>query len=275
MHLLISTRLWNLEFEIERILRAVVSQDILSIVQKHSVVDTSNLQTELDRTKEKLKTCIIKKEKEYAVLWNNWYKKYEECKYDNISYDKAYNDMQQKIEQFQAQLGNLKEKEHLKTTYKNLFDSIKVTRAQNKLITDSLQEKLHDTNENATLKAQLFDKVSEQKDTTKGMSGNTKFAKQTIMGKQQSSLGSKLYSVTPFPKTLSKPVTSHTIPKTQKSKVVKSTNVIAPGMFRTNPLKNSKKDVNSNTKGLPSTGVESAAKTRRPQPRSNPKNDRR
>ncbi|GKA84205.1 hypothetical protein Tco_0805800 [Tanacetum coccineum] len=35
-----------------------------------------------------------------------------------------------------------------------------------------------------------------------------------------------------------------------------------------------KKDVNSNTNGLPSTGVESTAKTRRPQPMSNPKNDR-
>ncbi|GJZ07104.1 hypothetical protein Tco_0540897 [Tanacetum coccineum] len=35
-----------------------------------------------------------------------------------------------------------------------------------------------------------------------------------------------------------------------------------------------KKDVNSNTNGLPSTGVESTAKTRRPQPRSNPKNNR-
>ncbi|GKC06604.1 hypothetical protein Tco_0998214, partial [Tanacetum coccineum] len=71
---------------------------------------TSNLQTKLDRTKEKLETCIIKKKKEYVVLWNNWYKKCEECKYDKISYDKVYNDLQQKIEQLQAQLGDLKGK---------------------------------------------------------------------------------------------------------------------------------------------------------------------
>nr|GEX49536.1 integrase, catalytic region, zinc finger, CCHC-type, peptidase aspartic, catalytic [Tanacetum cinerariifolium] len=38
-----------LEFEIEHLLRVVVSQDIMSIVQSNSVVDTSNLQTELDR----------------------------------------------------------------------------------------------------------------------------------------------------------------------------------------------------------------------------------
>ncbi|GKF10114.1 hypothetical protein Tco_0048040 [Tanacetum coccineum] len=36
--------------------------------------------------------------------------KCEECKYDKISYDKAYNDMQQKIERFQAQLGDHKGK---------------------------------------------------------------------------------------------------------------------------------------------------------------------
>ncbi|GJX18120.1 hypothetical protein Tco_0218952 [Tanacetum coccineum] len=53
--------------------------------------------TELPSYERKLEYWHIKKEKEYAVLWNNWYTKCEECKYDKISYDKAYNDMQQKI----------------------------------------------------------------------------------------------------------------------------------------------------------------------------------
>ncbi|GJW70415.1 hypothetical protein Tco_0127332, partial [Tanacetum coccineum] len=39
-----------LEYENERLLRAIVSQDIMSIMQNHYVVDTSNLQTELERT---------------------------------------------------------------------------------------------------------------------------------------------------------------------------------------------------------------------------------
>nr|GEW50359.1 hypothetical protein [Tanacetum cinerariifolium] len=99
-----------LKLEIERLLRAVVSHDIMSVVQNNSVVDTLNLQTELERTKERFESCIIKKENEYAKLWNDWYKKYEECKYDKILYDKAYNDMQQKIEWLQAQLGVLKGK---------------------------------------------------------------------------------------------------------------------------------------------------------------------
>ncbi|GJW96005.1 hypothetical protein Tco_0177813 [Tanacetum coccineum] len=57
-----------LEYENERLLRAFVSQDIMVIVQNNSVIDTLNLQTDLDRMKEKLETCIIKKEKEYVVL---------------------------------------------------------------------------------------------------------------------------------------------------------------------------------------------------------------
>ncbi|GJV23187.1 hypothetical protein Tco_1375882 [Tanacetum coccineum] len=59
-----------LEKENERLLRAVVSQDKLSIMQNPSVVDTFDLQTKLERTKEKFETCIIKKENEYDVLWN-------------------------------------------------------------------------------------------------------------------------------------------------------------------------------------------------------------
>ncbi|GKC15036.1 hypothetical protein Tco_1011818 [Tanacetum coccineum] len=101
---------------------------------------------------------------------------------------------------------------------------------------------------------------------------------------------------------LSKPVTSNSVPTPQESKIVKHDNVIAPGMFRINPFKPSreekyvpnkvrtsvrttpitvsqphvvtKKDVNSDSNGLSSTGVDNTAKTRRPQPRSNTKNDR-
>nr|GEW69920.1 ribonuclease H-like domain-containing protein [Tanacetum cinerariifolium] len=97
-----------LELEIERLLKAVVSQDIITIMQNASVVDTSDLQTKLERTKECFENCIIKKETEYAKLWNDWYKKCDECKYDQILYDKAYKDTQQKIKRLQAQLGDLK-----------------------------------------------------------------------------------------------------------------------------------------------------------------------
>nr|GEU86159.1 hypothetical protein [Tanacetum cinerariifolium] len=44
----------------------IVSQDIMIIVQNESVVDTSDFQTELERTKERFENCIIKKETGYA-----------------------------------------------------------------------------------------------------------------------------------------------------------------------------------------------------------------
>nr|GEZ74527.1 hypothetical protein [Tanacetum cinerariifolium] len=149
-----------LELEIEHLLKAVVSQDIMSVVKNNSVVDTSNLQTELERTKERFKDCINKKENEYAKLWNDWYKKCEECKFDKISYDKAT-------------------------------------------------------------------------DNKRGTSMNTKFAKQSILGKPPK-LGET--------HALSKPVTSNSITTPQELKVVKNDNVIALGMFRINPFKTSREE---------------------------------
>ncbi|GJU11907.1 hypothetical protein Tco_1134303 [Tanacetum coccineum] len=224
-----------LEFEIECLLRVVVSQDIKAIVHNPSVVDSSNLQTELERTKERFENCTIKKENEYAKLWNDWYKKCEECKYDKISYDKAYNDMQQKIERLQAQLGDQKGKSKDTPYVSNTLDP--------------LSQKLE--NENAKLEAQLFDKVSEQKDTNKGTSMNTQFSKQSILEKPPSSSKPKLYSVTPFPKStvipkvdesnaLSKPVTSNSAPSSRESTIVNNERVIAPGIFRINPFKTSR-----------------------------------
>nr|GEZ52541.1 retrovirus-related Pol polyprotein from transposon TNT 1-94 [Tanacetum cinerariifolium] len=215
-----------LDLEIKSLLRAVVSLDIMSVVQKTSVVDTSNLQTELERTKERFENCIIKKENECAKLWNDWYKKCDECKYDKISYDKAYKDMQQKIERLQAQLGDLKGKS---TDTSCVSDTC-----------NPLSHKLE--NKNVELEFQVGESHA-----------------------------------------LSKPVTSNTVSTPQESIVVKNDKVIAPGMFRINPFKTSreekhvpntvrasdrtkpitvsqppvftKKDMNSDSNGLSSTGV--------------------
>nr|GEW70039.1 retrovirus-related Pol polyprotein from transposon TNT 1-94 [Tanacetum cinerariifolium] len=119
-----------LKLEVERLLRAVVSQDIMSVVQNNSVVDTSNLQTELERTKERFENCIIKKENEYAKLWNDWYK-------------------------------NVKNENSTK------FRTIKPTMTCNKRSNG----------------CKLGWEISNGKDTACGMSANTKFAKQSILGK--------------------------------------------------------------------------------------------
>ncbi|GJY53630.1 hypothetical protein Tco_0445294 [Tanacetum coccineum] len=278
-----------LELEIKRLLRAVVSQYITSVVQNNSVVDTSNLKTKLERTKERFENCIIKKENEYAKLWNDWYKKCEECKYDKISYDNAYNDMQQKFERLQAQLGDLKGKSKDTPCVSNTLDP--------------LSQKLE--NENVEL---------EYQDTTFRTSENTKFAKQSILGKPPSSSRPKLYDVSPLPKStalpkvgksnaLSKPVTSNSVPSSRESTVVNNERVIAPGIFRINPFKATrvdnfvpnkhvktsvrtkpiivsqphvitKNDVNSKTNGFSPKDIRSTTRTRRPKPWNNPKSDK-
>nr|GEW32812.1 hypothetical protein [Tanacetum cinerariifolium] len=256
---------------------------------QNSLVDVpSDLRTELDRTKEKLELCIIKKEKEYDVLWNNWYTKCKECKYDKISYDKAYNDMQQKVKRLQAQLRDLKvvnyerEISHLKTTYKNLFDSIK---------SNWVHAKLHDLIfENAKLRVWLFENTSESMKKISVTSVTPHVDKP------------KLSAVTPLFKKLHVSMPSHSVPQTREFNVMKHRNVISPGMFkinpsqmprvdlvhnkqssasiRINPITNSqrhvtvKENMNSDTATASYTGLVHTARTRRPQPKGKTRNAR-
>nr|GEV63674.1 hypothetical protein [Tanacetum cinerariifolium] len=146
------------------------------------------------------------------------------------------------------------------------------------------------------------------------MSVNTQFCMQSILEKPPSSSELKIYSVTPFLKSkglpkidvshaLSKPVTSNSVPTPTKSKVMDNDNVISPGIFRINPFKASridnfmpnkhvkpsvrtkpttvsqphvitKNDVNSKPNSFSPKDIKSTTKTRRPQPRNNPKNDK-
>nr|GFA72548.1 hypothetical protein [Tanacetum cinerariifolium] len=223
------------------------------IVQNEYVVDISDLQTELERMKERFKNCIIKKETKYAKLWNDWYKKCNECKYEKISYDNAYKDMQQKIKRLQAQLRVLKGKSKDTTCVSNTLNP--------------LSQKLD--NENVELEFQ-------------DLSKNTKFAKQPNV-----EIVPKIGEIN----ALLKPVTSNSVSMPQVSKGVNNDKVIAPGMFRISPDKVSreekkvrntvsassrtkpitvsqssvitKQDINSNLNGLSSTGLDNT-KTRRP-----------
>nr|GEV88180.1 hypothetical protein [Tanacetum cinerariifolium] len=190
-------------------------------------------------------------------------------------------------------LNYARENAHLKATYKNLFDSISVSRTQTKTIIASLQNKLQSTiYKNAKLRTQLFKKVFDQKDNTHDTSKNTKFAKQSILEKPP--MLDEIHA-------LSKPITLNLISTPQESKVVNNDKVIAPGMFRINPFNTSreekhvpnndsasartkqitvsqssvitKKEMNSDSNGFSSIGIDKT-KTRRPQPRSNTKNYR-
>ncbi|GKC71764.1 retrovirus-related pol polyprotein from transposon TNT 1-94 [Tanacetum coccineum] len=134
------------------------------------------------------------------------------------------------------------------------------------------------------------------------------------MEKSPSSSKPKLYSVTPFHKSivipkvgksnaLSKPVTSNLVPCSRESTVVNNERAISLGIFRINPFKASRVDnfvpnkhvkasvrtkpitvsqhhlitknnVNSKTNGFYPKDVNNTTRTRRPQPRNNPQSEK-
>ncbi|GJX87377.1 retrovirus-related pol polyprotein from transposon TNT 1-94 [Tanacetum coccineum] len=157
----------------------------------------------------------------------------------SLQHNKEKNNLIQKIEDENVSVAFqvsslLKEREHLKLVYKNLYDSIKQTRAKTKLQTDSLQQKLHDQiYENNKLRAQLKETFYEYQLNQNSTSVNTKFAKPPTSG-------TKLIFVTPFPKSqfipkvvkkndLSKIVTLHL---TTNKIINKCTKVLAPGLLK-------------------------------------------
>ncbi|GJT36655.1 hypothetical protein Tco_0927074 [Tanacetum coccineum] len=153
-----------------------------------------------------------------------------------------------------------KENEHLKQTYKELYDSIKKTRIQTKDHNDSLIAQVNSkTVENADLKAQIQEKVfanvalKNELRKLKGNSVDTKFAKPSILGKpvlqpprnqsvvrQPNAFKSerpnfskpRFASQVDVNNVLSKPVTPHYLPKVREHVLAKPHHVIAPGSSR-------------------------------------------
>ncbi|GJZ34703.1 hypothetical protein Tco_0580520, partial [Tanacetum coccineum] len=153
-----------------------------------------------------------------------------------------------------------KENEHLKQTYKDLYDSIKTTRVQTKDHNDSLIAQINSkTVENADLKAQIQEKVfanvalKNELRKLKGNSVDTKFAKPSILGKpvlqpprnqsvvrQPNAFKSKrpnfskprFASQVDVNNILSKPVTQHYLPKGREYAFAKSNHRIASSSSR-------------------------------------------
>nr|GEU69125.1 integrase, catalytic region, zinc finger, CCHC-type, peptidase aspartic, catalytic [Tanacetum cinerariifolium] len=210
----------------------------------------------------------------------------EECKYDKISYDKAYNNMLQNVKSLQAQLRDFKGKSsdtpsasntldplnqhleskivelefqvvnyereisHLKTTYKNLLDSITSNR---------VHAKLHNLiYENDQLRARVFENTSESMNNTSGMSVTPHVHKP------------KLSAVTPHSKKLHASIPSHSVPEPREFNVMKHRNVIALVMFKINPSQTSRVYLVPNKQSR----LVHTVRTRRPQPKGNIRNAR-
>ncbi|GJW68805.1 hypothetical protein Tco_0123229 [Tanacetum coccineum] len=111
-----------------------------------------------------------------------------------------------------------KENEHLKQTYKELYDSIKKTRIQMKDHNDSLIAQVNSkTVENADLKAQIQENV---------------FANVALKNELRKLKGNSFVSQVDVNNVLSKPVTPHYLAKVREYVLSKPHHVIAPGSFR-------------------------------------------
>nr|GEU39049.1 hypothetical protein [Tanacetum cinerariifolium] len=191
--------------------------------------------------------------------------------------------LESKIVELEFQVVNYERKiSHLKTTYKNLFDSITSNRAH---------AKLHNLiYENAQLRARVF------KNTFESMNNTSRTSVTPHVDKP------KLSVVTPHSKKLHASMPLHFVPQPREFNVVKHRNVIAPKMFkinpsqtsmvdlvpnkqssesiRTNPITNSqrhvtfKENVRSDTVTASSTGLVHIARTKRLQPKGNTRNVR-
>nr|GEU96151.1 retrovirus-related Pol polyprotein from transposon TNT 1-94 [Tanacetum cinerariifolium] len=217
----------------------------------------SDLRTELDRTKEKLELCIIKKEKEYTDLWNNWYTKCKECKYDNISYDKHYNDMQQKVERLQAQLRDHKGKSSDTPSASNTLD----------LLNQKLESKIVELEvQVVNYEREGFENTSESMKTTSGMSVTPHVDKP------------KLRAATPLSKKNVIAPGMFKIDPSQTPRVDLVPNKQSSASIRTNSITNSqrhvivKENVSSNMATASSTGLVHTTRTRRPHPKGNTRN---
>ncbi|GJW81393.1 hypothetical protein Tco_0145368 [Tanacetum coccineum] len=115
-------------------------------------------------------------------------------------------------------------------------------------------------------------------------STNTKFAKQSILGKPPSSSRPKLYAVTPLPKSKAIPKVDESYALINPFKASRVDNFVpnkhVKASVRTKPITISqphvitKNDINSKTNGFSSKDVKSTTRTRRPQHRNNPKSDK-
>nr|GFA12610.1 hypothetical protein [Tanacetum cinerariifolium] len=138
---------------------------------------------------------------------------------------------------------------HLKTTYKNLFDSIKSNRAH---------AKFHELIfKNAKLRARLFKNTSESVKNTSGTS---------VIHVDKP----KLDAVTPLSKKLHASMPSHSVPQPKEFNVMKHRNVISPRMFKINLSQTPRVDLVPNKQSR----LVHTAKTRRPQPKGNIRNAR-
>nr|GEW84303.1 retrovirus-related Pol polyprotein from transposon TNT 1-94 [Tanacetum cinerariifolium] len=229
-----------LELEIKHLLKVVVSQDIKNIVQKESIVDTSDLQTKLERRKE--------------------------------HFENSYKDMQQKIERLQAQLGDLKGKSKdtsgVSDTCNQLSQKLENENMELEFQVSDQKDNTCDTSTNTKFAKQPIvenlPKAGESHALSKAVTSNSVSTPQESKSVNNDKvIVPGMFRISPFKTSREEKHVPNTVSASVRTKPI---TISQPSVF-------TKKDVNSDLNGLSSTGVDNT-KTRRPQPKSNTKHDR-
>jgi hypothetical protein len=95
----------------DSLFEAVMTTDIMSIIiQTYSVQDDERLRAETSAIVSKYENALIKLEKENASFFKQLDRKSEECKYDKLSYERAFKNMQEQNNLLRTQLESHKGK---------------------------------------------------------------------------------------------------------------------------------------------------------------------
>ncbi|GJR32860.1 hypothetical protein Tco_1109092 [Tanacetum coccineum] len=246
-----------LELEIKRLLRAVVSQDIMAIVQNPSIVDSSNLQTELERRKERFENYIIKKENEYAKLWND-------CK-DTPCVSNTFDPLSQKLKNKNMEL------EFQVSEQKDTNKGTSVTTQFSKQsilgkppFSSSYKPKLYSVT--PFLKSSVLSKVDKMNALSKPVTSNSEpSSRESNVVNNERVIAPGIFRINPFKASR----VANFVPNKHVKASVRTKPIIV-----SRPHVTTKNDVNSKTNGFSPKDVKSTTRTSRPQPRNNPKSDK-
>jgi glycerophosphoryl diester phosphodiesterase len=238
----------------DSLFEAVMTTDIMSIIiQTYSVQDDERLRAETSEIVSKYENALIKLEKENVSYFKQLDRKSEDCKYDKLSYERAFKNMKEQNDHLRAQL-----------------ESHKGKGEETKFAKPSTSEKPNVSNTVTKPKmsiSRFAPKVDVQKDFTKPVTP-TPLPKQS----DNNQIVDKGKAVVDKPKVIAPGL--FRISPTNASASTSKTNACKKDNSKESSVAKKDNNINPNACALPSTGLESTSRSSRLKPRSNTRNNR-
>jgi hypothetical protein len=238
----------------DSLFEAVLSTDIMSImIQTYSVQDDERLRAETSEIVSKYENALIKLEKENVSYFKQLDRKKEECKYDKMSYKRAFKNMKEQNDLLRTQLESQKGKgEETKFAKPSTSEKPNVSNTVNKPKMSI---------------SRFAPKVDEKKDLTKPVTP-TPLPKQCDNEK----IVDKGKAVVDTPKVIAPGL--FRISPTNASASTSKTNACKKDNSKESSDAKKDNNINPNACALPFTGLESTSRSSRLKPRSNTRNNR-